>query len=183
MVGREEHAIVLDFLPEGHPLDRRPSHRKTAVAQGIGKTRFSLLEMVPREGVYLNIGDEVYIGEGKREKIHHVEGRISLDKLTNTAQGELQHVIEQLVKSDEKRFVEFFNKAQPLSTRMHSLELLPGIGKKHMWEVLEARSDGDFSSFEDIKQRVKLLPEPQKLVIRRILEELRGDEKHRLFTE
>ncbi len=183
MVGREEHAVVLDFLPEGHPLDKRPSHRKSAIAQAIGKTRFSLLELVPKEGVFLNIGDEVYIGEGKRDKVHHIEGRITRDKLTNTASGELQVVIARLVKESEQRFIEFFNKAQPLSTRMHSLELLPGLGKKHMWEVIEARRDGDFESFADIRKRVKLLPDPQKLIIRRIMAELSGNEKHRLFTE
>ncbi len=183
MSEREEYAIVLDFLPNGHPLDKRPSHRKTAIAQVIGKTKFALLEVVPKPDVHLNIGDEVYIGEGKREHIHHIEGRIPLDKLTNTASGELSHVVERLVSENEPRYVEFFNKAQPLSTRMHSLELLPGLGKKHMWEVLEERRDGDFTNFANIKDRVKLLPDPGKLVIRRIMAELAGKEKHRLFTE
>ncbi len=183
MSDREQYAIVLDFLPHGHPLDKRPSHRKTAVAQVIGKTRFALLEVSPKPDVHLNIGDEVYIGEGKREHIHHIEGRIPLDKLTNTANGELAHVVERLVTEHEERFVDFFNNAQPLSTRMHALELLPGLGKKHMWEVLEERKDGPFTSFANVKERVKLLPDPAKLVIRRIMSELSGKEKHRLFTE
>lgn len=183
MVGRDEHAIVLDFLSEGYPLDKRPSHRKTAIAQAVGTTRFALLELVPKEDVFLNIGDKVYIGEGKRDKIHHINGRIDIDKLTNTAQQELKYSVEQLVKDNEARYVEFFNKAQPLSTRMHSLELLPGVGKKHMWEVVEERRDGDFTSFSDVKKRVKLLPDPQKLIIRRIMSELEGNEKHRLFTD
>lgn len=183
MSEREEYAVVLDFLPNGHPLDKRPSHRKSAIAQVIGKTKFALLEVVPKPDVHLQIGAEVYIGEGKREHVHHIEGRIPLDKLTNTASGELSHVVERLVSENESRFVEFFNKSQPLSTRMHSLELLPGLGKKHMWEVLEERRDGDFTSFANIKDRVKLLPDPAKLVIRRIMAELSGKEKHRLFTE
>lgn len=183
MVGRDEYAIVLDFLPEGYPLDKRPSHRKTSVAQAVGDRKFALLEIIPKTGVYLNIGDRVYVGEGKRDQVQHIEGRISPDKLTNTAQSELTHVIEDLVKKNEAQFVEFFNKAQPLSTRMHSLELLPGLGKKHMWEVLEARREGPFTNFADIKQRVKLLPDPQKLIIRRITQELGGQEKHRLFTD
>lgn len=183
MGNREENVIVLDFLPEGHPLDKRPSHRKTAVAQTIGKTKFALLELAPKPGVFLNIGEEVYIGEGKREKVHHIEGRIPIDKLTNTAQGELEHVVSKLVDENEKQYVEFFNNAQPLSTRMHSLELLPGLGKKHMWEVVEERRGDPFQSFDDIRKRVKLLPDPKKLIIRRIMAELSGNEKHRLFTE
>ena len=41
---REEYAIVLDFLPNGYPASRVPSHRKTAIAQAIGKNFLSLLE-------------------------------------------------------------------------------------------------------------------------------------------
>ena len=183
MAEKEEYAIILDFLPEGHPLDNRPSHRKTAIAQALGKTKFALLELVPKPGIFLNIGQEVYIGEGKRDHVHHIEGRIPLNKLTNTAQGELNFYVEDLVRNNQPVFVAFFNKAQPLSTRMHSLELIPGLGKKHMWEIIDERKIGDFKDFDDIKKRVKLMPDPQKLVIRRIMQELGGNEKHRLFTE
>ena len=51
-----------------------------------------------------------------------------------------------------------------------------------MQEILEARSDRPFESFEDIKQRVKLIMDPKKLIVNRILAELRGEEKHYLFT-
>ena len=183
MAERDEHAIILDYMPQGYVDDKRPSHRKDPIAQAIGTKKFTLLELVPREGVFLGIGDEVYIGDGKREKIHHVEGRITTKKLTNTASSELSYVVEQLIKDNEQRFVDFFNNAQPLSTRMHSLELLPGVGKKHMWEVIEARDEEPFESFEDINARVKLLPDPKKLVLRRIMSELEGNEKHRIFTE
>jgi putative nucleotide binding protein len=88
-----------------------------------------------------------------------------------------------MVHGNEKRFVEFFNNAQPLTTRMHQIELLPGLGKKHMWEILEARKEKPFDSFADIKKRVKLMPDPEKTIIRRILEEIKGAEKHRIFVE
>lgn len=182
MAERDEYAIVLDYLPEGKTSDRRPSHRKNAVAQVLGTKRFTLLELNPKDDIYLNIGDEVYIGEGKRDKVQRIEGRISSDDLTNTAQGELQYVVEKLVNKNEKRFVSFFNNAQPLSTRMHSLELLPGLGKKHMWEVLEAREEQEFKSYEDLKERVKLMPDPKKLIIKRIMSELAGSEKHKIFV-
>jgi putative nucleotide binding protein len=87
------------------------------------------------------------------------------------------------VKKSEKRFVDFFNNAQPLSTRMHQLELLPGLGKKHMWEVVEARKEKPFESFADIKKRVKLMPDPEKVIIKRIILELQGSEKHRIFVD
>ena len=111
------------------------------------------------------------------------ERSLTPDKLTETAKTELELVLKDIVQKDQKRFVDFFNEAQPLSTRMHQLELLPGLGKKHMWQILEARKEKPFESFEDIKKRVKLMPDPEKAVIRRILKELSGSEKHRVFVD
>ena len=180
---KEEIAIVLDFLPNGYPYDERPMYMKTPIAQALGKERFILLELVPKKGMHLVPFEEVYIGEGKREKIHHILGKINVEKLTATAKSELEFVIKDIIKKDEKKFIEFFNKAQPLSTRMHQLELLPGLGKKHMWQILEARDENPFESFADLKNRVKLLPDPEKAVQRRISQELEGNEKHRLFVD
>ena len=180
---KEDVVIVLDFLPNGYPFDDRPMHMKTAIAQAIGKSRFVLLELVPKKGIHLQPYEEVYIGEGKRDKIHHIVGRLPLDKLTQTAKSELEPIIKSVVDKNPQVFVDFFNKAQPLSTWMHQLELLPGLGKKHMWEILEARKEKPFENFDDIKKRVKLMPDPERAVIRRILKELSGAEKHRVFVD
>ena len=179
---REEYAIVLDFLPNGYPSDRRPSHLKTALAQVIGKTHFTLLELVTKKDVFLQPNQEVYLGEGKREHIHHISASLTVDKLTNSARQELDHVVKELVEKNQKPFVDFFNRAGPLSTRMHMLELLPGVGKKHMWEIIEERKLKPFESFEDMRKRVKLMPDPEKVVIRRILEELEGSDKRKIFV-
>ena len=180
---KEEQAIVLDFLPHGYPFDPRPSHRKTAVVQAIGKIHFTLLELVPKKEVFLQPLEEVYIGEGKRDQIHHIVGKLPVDKLTATAKTELELVVKGLVHNSEQRFVEFINRAAPLTTRMHQLELLPGVGKKHMWEILVEREKKEFANFSDIKKRVKLMPDPEKAIIRRILAELTGTEKHRVFVD
>jgi putative nucleotide binding protein len=180
---KEEFAVVLDFLPHGYPFDPRPSHRKTPIVQAIGKTHFTLLELVPKKEVFLQPLAEVYIGEGKRDQIHHIVGKLPMDKLTATAKTELEYIVKDLVHTSEQRFVDFLNKAQPLTTRMHQLELLPGVGKKHMWEILEVREKQPFKSFLDIKARVKLMPDPEKAIIKRILAELEGTEKHRVFVD
>lgn len=178
---KEEYVIVLDFLPNGYPFDTRPLHMKTPIAQAIGKGHLVLLELVPKKGIYLQPHQEVYIGPEKREEIHHIIGRIHTSKLTETAKAELNYVIEELVKKNEQRFVDFFNKAMPINMRRHQLELLPGIGKKHMWEILEKRDEKPFDNFEDLKTRVKLMPDPEKTIIRRIILELEGNEKINLF--
>ncbi|MEA2036205.1 MAG: DUF655 domain-containing protein [Nanoarchaeota archaeon] len=180
---KEEVVIVLDFLPNGYALDDRPMHMKTPIAQTIGKERFVMLELVPKKGIHLQPYEEVYVGEGKRDKIHHIIGRLNSDKLTHTAKSELGPIIKEIVTKNEGRYVDFFNNAQPLSTRMHQLELLPGLGKKHMWEILDARKEKAFENFDDIKKRVKLMPDPEKSIIKRILKELEGSEKHNIFVD
>jgi putative nucleotide binding protein len=180
---KEENAIVLDFLAHGYPFDKTPSHKKSAIVQAIGKNRFVLLELVPKKEVHLQPYDEIYIGEGKREKIHHIIGKLNPDKLTSTARSELDYVVKELIGKNEARFVEFFNKAAPLTMRMHQLELLPGLGKKHMWEILDKREEKPFENFADIKSRVKLMPDPAKAIQKRIISEILGKEKHNVFAD
>lgn len=179
---REEEAIVLDFLPHGYPFDTRPMHMKTPIAQALGKKHFILLELVPKKGIHLQPREDVYMGEGKRDKIHHILGKIPLSKLTQTASMELDVLIRELIEKDEQRFVDFFNKAGPINTRRHQMELLPGIGKRHMWEIIKEREKEPFKNFDDIKSRVKLMPDPEKAIVKRILAELEGEDKHRLFV-
>ena len=179
---KEEKAIIIDFLPNGYPSDTRPAHLKTAIAQAIGIEHFTLLELIPKKEVFLQPNQEVYMGEGKREEIHHISGRINFLKLTQTARINLEEILKKLVRSKEDRFMEFFNKAGPINARRHQLELIPGIGKKHMWEILEEREEREFDSFEDIKNRVKLMPNPENAIIKRMIVELNEEDKYKLFA-
>jgi putative nucleotide binding protein len=180
---KEEQAVILDFLPNGYPFDKRPLHQKSPVAQAIGREQFTLLELVPKKGKFLQPHEEVYIGDQEREKVHHIMGKIPLSKLTQTAQMELEIVVKDLILKNESKFIEFFNKAGPINTRIHQLELLPGVGKRHTKEIVEAREDKEFESFEDIKNRVKLLPKPEQIIVRRIYSEFNNEDKHRLFVQ
>lgn len=182
-ITKEDEAIVLDFLPNGYPFDTRPSYKKLPIVQAIGKKHLVLLELAPKKEIFLQPGDTIYIGEGKRDQIHHIIGKINFEKLSNTARTELNFVISDLIKLNEQKFVNFFNKAQPLTTRMHQLELLPGIGKRHMWEILEKRDEKPFESLKDVKERVKLIADPEKILIKRVLSELEGKEKYNLFVD
>jgi len=179
----EENAIILDYLKNGYAMSGNNSFSKAAVAQALGTEHLTILELVPKKDIFLQPMQEVYIGEGKREEIHHTKGRIPYDKLTTTARTELEHAIEKLVGKSEDRFIEFFNKAQPLSLRMHQLELLPGLGKKHMNMVISARAEKLFEGFDDLKNRVKLLPDPKSIIVKRIISEIKGKEKYRIFTK
>lgn len=175
---KDDFAIILDFFPHGKPGDRRAE----PVAQAVGEKLFSLLEIVIKEGKEVKPGDRVYIGEGKWDIVKYIRGRIKYSDLTNFAKTELESVINNLVTNNEARFVNFFNKAVPLSTRSHMLELLPGIGKKHLWEILSKRKEESFKSFQDLQERVEMLPDPKKMIVKRIISELEEKDRHRIFV-
>jgi putative nucleotide binding protein len=62
------------------------------------------------------------------------------------------------------------------------LELLPGIGKKHVFTVLDERQKKPFESFVDIERRVSQIPSVSKAIVKRVLTELEEEnEKHLLF--
>ncbi|MGC9435449.1 MAG: DUF655 domain-containing protein [Methanomicrobiales archaeon] len=179
---KENYAVVLDFLPRGHADDPRPVFKREPIVQAVGVDQFKLLELVPKvEDIPLY--ETVYIGEGERDTIERVKRRISYSELTHTSQVELPYVVEQTVMEHEDRFVDFFNRAVPLTSKLHMLTLLPGVGKKLMWELIEQREKAPFESFEDIRQRIKAMPHPERMIINRILEELQNpDVKYHLFT-
>ena len=134
-----------------------------------------------KETVTVRSSDRVYVGKEARKKITYIIGRIGYEELTSTAKMELAGVVEKMVLNRENWFVNFFNTARAITPRMHSLELLPGIGKKYMWQVINERERGLFKSFEDLQQRANI-PNPAKLIAKRIVEELSGESKYRLFT-
>ncbi|MFQ6094632.1 MAG: DUF655 domain-containing protein [Candidatus Bathyarchaeia archaeon] len=176
----EEYAYVLDFLPHGRPASRS-RYRAGALVQVVGESFFTLLEANVRNGVTLKTYDRVYVGKEKRDEITYIIGRIGYDELTTNAKLELPNVVEQIVLKEENRFIKFFNTAQAMTPRMHALELIPGIGKKYMWQIVDEREKRPFKSFEDLRSRVSI-PNPAKLIAKRIVEELAGESKYRIFT-
>ena len=177
MVTKEEHAIILDYLPYGYPLEKK----MMPIAQALGDKNFTLLQLVPRRGIKLELKEKVYIGDGKREKIYYILGKIPSNKLTETAKEQLQEFIENQIKEKEIKFIEFFNTATAINTRLHQFELLPGFGKKHTEAILLERNKKSFVSFEDLKKRVSNLPDPKKAIEKRLIEEISGRERYYLF--
>ncbi len=174
----DEYAIILDYLPKGYAR----SKHTMPVAQAVTTNTFTLLELKPKQGVAFNIGEKVYIGKGERDKVESILRRLSYRNLTGTAQTELEKAVERIILENERRFVDFFNTAESINIREHQLDLLPGMGKKMLWNILEERKKKPFESFEDIKSRVQNITDPKKLIIKRVLEEIKGEEKVYLFV-
>lgn len=184
----EEFAYVLDYLSQGRtdPTDPKRPMRREPIVLAVGEKEFKLFELFPQKHVTLSIGDKVYIGKDLelRKKIHSVRARIGFQKLTHTATAELPFILEEIIRADEERFVEFFNNAHPINTRYHMLELLPGMGKKMMWAVVnEQKTNGPYKSLEDLNERVSIVHHPEKILAKRIEYEIKERTlKYRLFV-
>ena len=137
----EDYVYILDFLPKGR--GDVPPHKRNPVVYGLGENQFTLLELVPKTNATFIIGERIFVGKDpdKRQKIAKIKGRINYEDLTSTAHGELPYILLDMVKNAENRFIKFYNDSPAISTRFHVLELLPGLGKKMMHDILDARID------------------------------------------
>jgi len=175
---REEWAIVLDV----YEAEKSSFHRrlKGKVAQMVGDRFFTLLEGLVREDAPIGELERVYIGAGPRDKIAAILRKIRVEDLTSVARASLEKAIEIAIKTNEEIWVRFFNESGPITRKLHSLELLPGIGKKKMWKIIQERERRKFESFKDIVERAGI--DPVKVITKRVLDELFGEDKYRLFT-
>ena len=176
-----ETAVVLDFLPHGRAEDDRPQYEKSPLAYVLTEEAFRLAELELDGDADIAIGDRIGLGdEAAVARIRDIE----YEDLPSGARSEIEYVVEEIVVSNEERFVDFYNDAQPITLRLHQLNLLPGIGKKLRNNLLDERDRRPFQSFTDLESRVSGLHNPKDVLVERILEELREDDlKYRTFVE
>ncbi len=175
----EEYALVVEYMPTGPSS----ASRKEAVVQLVGTRFFTLLEATLKPDAIVIIGQKVYVGKENRVEIDRIKGRIQYNSLTTSAKDILSKILRKIVEESESHFIEFVNKAKPISIRVHTLDLLPGIGRKSMESLLDEREKKPFESFQDLRTRVPSITDPLSLFANRIIHELRGEEKHFLFTK
>lgn len=176
---KEEYAIVLDFLPHGKSSEATTEPQ----AQVLGENNFTLLEVIIRSGEQLQAGQRIYIGKGERKEVDHIKQRVNYSSLTTSAQNELVIAVKNIVKNREAEFIAFLNRAGPINIRSHVLDLLPGIGKKHLEAIIKSRQEKAFESFVDFHARVPHVTSVEDVFTQRILEELRGEGKYYLFVK
>lgn len=175
----EEYAYVLDYVQNGKSSLVRM--REGIIVQAIGEEHLTILELLGIKSEKFNIGERVYIGKEGRAKILSVLGRIDYNHLTPTAKNELQSVVEKIVSENEARFIDYFNSAQPMTPRVHSLELIPGIGKTYMKSILNERDKKKFTSFTDLQNRTGLR-DASKHISKRICDEISGETRMNVFV-
>lgn len=174
----EKTVYVLDYLREGNPLDKHPIHKSKPVLQLIGEDYFMLMEASP-----INSYQEFQLEQKLELNNSHlkIDFHITYEDLTSVAKDELVKVLRLIVESKSQLFTDFFNKSEPLTLRLHALELLPNIGKKTLKTILEERKKEPFKDLKDIEQRVGI-KDVVGIIVERIVKELQGGEKYYLFV-
>ena len=107
---------------------------------------------------------------------------MNFEKISTNAQTELPSIIEKIVRTNEQYFVDYFNNAQPITPRKHSLELIPGVGKTYLKIILDQISKKKFTDYNDLENRAGL-KEPVKHLSKRIMEEITGQTQFHLFVK
>ena len=176
----EEYAYVIDFATRGRSKTVRG--REGIIVTALGEERLTLLEILGLDESEFEIGEKIYIGKEGRTKVQSVLGKLDYDTISSTAQNEVRSVVETIVTDNEKRFVDYVNNAQPLTSRKHSLELLPGIGKTYLKLILEQISRNKFSDYQDMEERAGL-KDPIHHITKRIMEEITGETQFHLFVK
>lgn len=171
---------MLDFNERGKSITVRG--RQGIIITAIGEDRLTLLEVLGAPNSTFEVGEKIFIGKEGRTKVLSVLGKMDYVRISPPAQTELPGVVEKIVNENEKKFVDYLNNAQPLTPRIHALELIPGVGKTYMKAMLEERDKKKFDSFEDLQQRIGF-KEPIKQITKRILEEISGEARMNLFVK
>ena len=176
----EEYAYVLDFDPRGKSSTIRG--KNGIIITAIGEGGLTLLEILGIPNSIFEIGEKIYIGKEGRTKISSVLGKMEYEHISSSAQSELSNVVEEIVTTNETKFVEYLNNSRPLTPRIHALELIPGIGKTYMKIMLEEREKKKFESYDDLQNRVGF-KDPVKHISERIMDEITGESRMNLFVK
>jgi putative nucleotide binding protein len=176
--------VILDLLLHGHPEEDKPSWSKSPIAQVLTFPDFVLYEVKCNRNSEIKVQEKnTYEEFLKKNKLGDVLKKIDYKDLTNTSKALIQPILEGEVLNFEEEFINFFNNSTSITPRMHSLKLLPGVGQKHMWEIIEARNRQKFTTFQDISDRTSM-SHPAKQIALRIIKELqREGVKYYLFSK
>lgn len=183
---REEYAYVLDVIPPEVAMYKLPARVRrefphdVTYAHLLGEEFFTLLEVTIKRGATVEVGERLYVGAGQRDKVDKIVRRIRYEDLQPPAREALPQVVRKIVAENERRFIKWINDAGPLTIKMHSLELLRGIGKKKAQEILEERRRRPFQSYEDVKQRAGV--DLVELITDRVIREIMETDTYYMFV-
>ena len=171
---------ILDVLERGHIRDGRSG--QFPLVQAIETPGFNLFELSYKRGAEIKLQDKIVLGPDSL--VGKVRKRLNYHKLTQTSKDLLPSTLELHIEDSESLYVNFLNTAGPITTKRHKLSLLPGVGQKLLWEIIDQRNKVPFETYADFDERIKSVHNIKNLISKRILNEIIDDEeKHYLFVK
>ena len=173
-------SYIIDFYPQGKSLSRKRSNDYNPLAVIVTANYFEFFDVILSLGSEFSPQEQLIIKSNDKRIINI--NKINFSQLSSSALDILPSIIKDIVVAFEIRYIKFLNQAHPLTTQMHQLRLLPGVGQKRMWAILESRKKTPFTSFNDFSERTGI-SDPISLFSGRILSEINTSPKYRLFTK
>ena len=155
----ENYALVLGQI-------KTKDNKNTANV--VGTERFTLLHIELKDGVDVNPQDKILLTK-YGDEVEKINYRISYDNLSNSEKEELNRAIHRIILTDEKKYVNFFNRQSRDRMQLHFLD---GISRKAGTKIVSEREKKDFESFEDINKRVSIIDDSEELIFKRVFYEL-----------
>ena len=155
----ENYALVLGQI-------KTKDNKNTANV--VGTERFTLLHIELKDGVDVNPQDKILLTKYSDE-VEKINYRISYDNLSNSEKEELNRAIHRIILTDEKKYVNYFNRQSRDRMQLHFLD---GISRKAGTKIVSEREKKDFESFEDINKRVSIIDDSEELIFKRVFYEL-----------
>ena len=155
----ENYALVLGQI-------KTKDNKNTANV--VGTERFTLLHIELKDGVDVNPQDKILLTK-YGDEVEKINYRISYDNLSNSEKEELNRAIHRIILTDEKKYVNFFNRQSRDRMQLHFLD---GISRKAGTKIVSEREKKDFESFEDINKRVSFIDDSEELIFKRVFYEL-----------
>ncbi|MCY0849182.1 DUF655 domain-containing protein [Sulfuracidifex metallicus] len=176
---KDDIVYVLDYMREGNPLDRHKFHSNKPLIQAVGRDFFTLCEIVVQDtSKDIQLEQKIDL---KEETGIMFDVNITYEDLTSVARDSLKRVLYTILTEKENEIIKFFNNAGPLTLKLHSLELIPSIGKKTLRMLLEERRKKPFENYKDLESRTSI-KDVKSLIVERIINEMKGEEKYYLFV-
>jgi putative nucleotide binding protein len=160
-----------------------PFESPQPLVQAVGTTTFALVDVTVTDASALDRDDRLYVGPGAWDRVIGIERRLTYHELTPAVKAVLATTVEQIIRRNDRRFIEAFNTTIFEDRDGHPLDLLPGLSADCQGAIVAERSQRRFADAADLTARVACCEQPWDLLVERVLLELRsGEDTYRWLT-
>ena len=153
----ETHIRVLDVM------GRRPSGWEI---HAISEPGLHIVRARLNDGFTSESGDYIALDSGKAGPL----SSLRFQDLTTEGNSVLQESVVESIKVNPHPHLEFYNRANNISLKVHAFQLLPGVGNKKALEMVASRGRVGWESFAQLDEDCNI--NAAELLARRFVSEI-----------